>query len=245
MQSPAQPSSGIGGWLPVWIKVFTKPSEQTFLEITQGPQAVAKTAFLWVFLIGTLSTIVSGLLTAILTAAGFSASRWMSAVEKITGTGGGEAAAGASVGGLLLTVCASPLFGAFAVVGFTIGVAIIQWTAKLFGGVGTFAKLAYAVGAVNAPIGLISMVLAPLGALPIIGVCTGFVQLGIVVYSFILEVLAIRAVHGLGWIKALASIFIIPGVLILCSCLVIGALMLSGPAIGDIFSGINSSLVGQ
>jgi hypothetical protein len=32
------------GAFPVWSKVYTKPSEQTFVEITQHPEARAKSA---------------------------------------------------------------------------------------------------------------------------------------------------------------------------------------------------------
>ena len=49
------------GALPVWIKVFTKPGERTFLEITDHPEAKAKSAYIWVFLAGTLSALISSL----------------------------------------------------------------------------------------------------------------------------------------------------------------------------------------
>jgi len=51
------------------------------------------------------------------------------------------------------------------VVLFAIGVALIQWIAKMFGGRGTFEQLAYTFGAIQAPFYLISAVFALLGAI--------------------------------------------------------------------------------
>ena len=47
------------GALPVWTKVLTKPGERTFLEIIDHPEAKAKSAYIWVFLTGTLSALIS------------------------------------------------------------------------------------------------------------------------------------------------------------------------------------------
>ena len=59
---------GVAGWFQVWTKVFTKPSEQTFIEITDSPDAVAKTAYIWIFIAGTVSGIFQPIVRAIYTA---------------------------------------------------------------------------------------------------------------------------------------------------------------------------------
>src|SRR5919109_2538951 len=58
------------GALPIWTKVFTKPTEQTFLEITGHPEAKAKAAYIWVFIVGTLSGLINSLTQLVLSLAG-------------------------------------------------------------------------------------------------------------------------------------------------------------------------------
>ena len=58
------------GALPVWIKVFTKPGERTFLEITDHPEAKARSAYIWVFIAGTLSALIGSLVQFIGTLVG-------------------------------------------------------------------------------------------------------------------------------------------------------------------------------
>ena len=66
-----EPRPGPGAWLPIWTKAVTKPNEMTFAEIAEGPQANSRTAFLWIFIAGTVAALISGLLSALLFAAGF------------------------------------------------------------------------------------------------------------------------------------------------------------------------------
>jgi hypothetical protein len=132
---PSQPP-GPAGWLAVWIKVISQPKEQTFIDITEHPDAKAKTAYIWVFIAGTLSGIIQAFAAAITAATGAA-----SPLQRIPGleqyipqsTGGGGGVGAALIGGL----CSSPLAGLLSVVFFAIGVAIVQWIAKLFGGTGT------------------------------------------------------------------------------------------------------------
>ncbi len=39
--------SGIASWFQIWMKVVTKPNEETFAEITESPQAKTQTALIW------------------------------------------------------------------------------------------------------------------------------------------------------------------------------------------------------
>ncbi len=61
---------GPAGWLPVWIKAVSQPNEQTFVDITEHPDAQPKTAYIWIFIVGTLSAIINGIVQAILVAVG-------------------------------------------------------------------------------------------------------------------------------------------------------------------------------
>jgi hypothetical protein len=224
---PSSGTPGPAGWLPVWIKAVTRPNEQTFIDISESPEAQPKTAYLWIFLAGTLTYLVSGILQAIIVGLGI----------------GTQDGAGAVFGGSLIgAICISPIAGAISVLFFALGVAVMQWIAKLFGGTGTYDKLVYAVGAIYVPISLVSMFLIPFYAIPFLNICVGIFGIGISLYNLFLVTAAIKGVNRFGWGQAIGSMLIVPGSLFLCSCLVIVVLMLMGPMIGNVFSGINQSL---
>ena len=228
---PSSGAPGPAGWLPVWMKVITQPNEQTFIDITGHPDALPKTAYIWIFLVGTLSVIVSGIIQAILVAAGLGGQPAFEGMPAIAG------------GSLIGAICVSPFAGLISVLFFALGVAIVQWIAKLFGGTGTYDKLVYATAAISVPITLISMLLAPFNSVPYLNICTGVLSFGLGIYSLFLQITAVKAVNRFGWGQAAGSV-LLPGlvILVVCSCVVIGTLTLLGPVIGDVFSGINQSL---
>ncbi|MDO9302699.1 MAG: Yip1 family protein [Anaerolineales bacterium] len=232
--TPIMPSSsrepGSAGWLSVWIKAVTQPNEQTFIDITDHPDALPKTAYIWIFLVGTLSMIVSGVIQAALGAAG---------VGGQSGEGMGAVIGGSVIG----AICISPVAGALSVLFFALGVAIMQWVAKLFGGTGSYDKLVYAMAAISVPVTLVSMLLVPFNAVPFLNICTGLLSIGLSFYALFLQITAVKAVNRFGWGQAAGSV-LLPGltILIVCGCIVIGGLMLMGPMIGDVFSEINQSL---
>jgi hypothetical protein len=232
-KTPVQPASGISGWPPVWMKAVTKPRAEAFVEITQGPEATSRTAFIWVFLVGTLSTIVSGLLTAILRAAGFSGTQMIPGLEGLTGAG--AEAGGTSIASLLVTVCVSPLAGVVAMIFFAIGVGIVQWVAKLFGGTGSFDKLAYAVAAISVPFSLVSMVLAPLSVVPYLGICSGLLSFVAGIYVLVLEIMAVKGVNRFGWGPAVGSVLLPSAVLFfVCLCVVLIAASVFGAGLSEL-----------
>ena len=238
---PSQPA-GPAGWFPVWMKAVTQPKEQTFVDITEHPDAKAKTAYIWAFIAGTLSGIIQAFAVAITTATGAG-----SPLQQIPGmeqyfpqaSGGGGGVGAALIGGL----CASPLVGLLSVLMFALVVAIIQWIAKLFGGTGTYEKLLYAFAAITVPFTIISSLFVLLSAIPFVGICTGIFSFGLSIYAIVLEVMAVKAVNRFGWGQAVGSVlipFVI--VLVICACVVIGGLMLLGPAIGNVFNDVNQGL---
>jgi hypothetical protein len=239
------PSSGVpgpAGWLPVWIKAVTQPKEQTFVDITEHPDAQAKTAYLWVFIAGTISGIIQAIAAAIRMAIGAGSQfQQIPGLEKyLPQSTGGSGSVGVSlIGGL----CASPVAGLLSIVFFALFVAIIQWIAKLFSGTGTYEKMLYAFAAITVPFTIVSSLLALLSAIPFVGICTGVISLGLGIYALVLQVMAVKAVNRFGWGQAAGSVFL-PGcvVFILCACVVIGGLMLMGPMIGNVFSEINQGL---
>ena len=229
---------GPAGWLPVWIKAVTRPNEQTFVDITEHPDMSARTAYIWVFIAGTISGIIQAIATTTRMAMGLN-----SQFQQIPGmdqyfpqsTGGG----GAGVS-LIAGLCASPIAGLVSVVLFALVVAIVQWIAKLFGGTGTYDKLLYAMAAITVPFTIVSSLLTLLTVIPYVGICFGIFSLGLSIYALVLQVMAVKGVNRFGWGQAAGSVFI-PGcvVFILCACVVFGGLMLLGPAIRDTFQQIN------
>lgn len=225
---------GPAGWFQVWVTALTKPNEQTFINLTESPNATSKTAFIWVFLAGTIASVFQSILQAIYAATGTTPQLPIPGLEEYTqsvGTG--------SVGSALIGICFSPIAGVITVLFFALFVAVIQWVAKLFGGSGTFDKMVYAFAAISVPFTLISAVLTLFNAIPYVVLCTGLISFGVGIYALVLQVMAVKGVNRFGWGQAIGSIFI-PWLVILlfCCCIVFGLSMLLGPVIGDVFQGM-------
>jgi hypothetical protein len=231
-------TAGIAGWFSTWMTAVTKPNEQTYATLAEHPDARTNNrAFTWVFLAGTVSALISGLLQAILELAGFP--------SPYAGFGdlfGGSVAQGGMLS-LGVAICVSPIAGAIGTLFFAIGVGIIQWVARMFKGTGTFSQLAYTVAAFSVPVSLISSILTPFSAIQYVNICTGLISLGLVLYALVLEVMAVKAVNKFGWGEAAGSV-LLPAVVVCCcvSIVVFGIIGALGPAINDAFNSINQSL---
>jgi len=207
-----------------WIKAVTKPNEQTYAEIGASPDATPGKAYLWVFLASLVSYFFIMGISMIFSAAQY-----------------GTDLTTALIG----IVCAVPIVAAIITGFFALDIAIIQWVAKMFKGTGSYNQLVYAVAAWNAPISLVSGLVGGLSSIPYVGMCLSILSIGLSIYAIVLMVMSVKGVNKFGWGEAIGSV-LIPGIVIglLCGCLVIGILMLLGPAIGDVFSTINQSLGG-
>ena len=235
---PARPS-GISGWFSIWKTAVISRSEQTYARLAEHPEAATPNrAFLWVFLAGTASALISGILQSILAAAGFT-SQTATFTELFGSQGSGIAFY------LGISICFSPVAGALAVLFFAIVVAVMQWVARMFGGVGTFSRLAYPLAAISVPFSLLSAVLTPLNSIPYIVVCTGLISLALGIYAIVLQITAVKGVNHFSWGQAIGSYFL-PSLLLLCCAImpigVIAMMRLLGPQIGNTFSTISSSL---
>lgn len=230
---PSSGAPGPAGWIPVWFKAVTQPNEQTFIDITENPHASPTTAYLWIFIAATLSAMVSGIVQFILVASRLNG---LYGIEEVRSTAGSS---------LIGVICVSPFAGVISVLFFALWFAIVQWVAKLFGGTGSYDKLVYAIAAISVPFTLVSTVLVPLNVVPYLNICAGLLSTGLGFYFLFLQITAVKAINRFGWGQAAGSV-LLPGVVIffVCGCIVIGGLMLLGPAVGDIFSGLNPSLPG-
>jgi hypothetical protein len=209
----------------IWIKALTKPSEQTFAEIANSPDASPNKAYIWL----AISYIVSFFFIMLLT---------------LVRTSGQYGDLGSSLGSSAIAlICGAPIGAVIGVLFFALMTAIIQWVAKLFKGTGSYSKLIYAVAAFTAPIMLVSGVLSALSLIPFIGLCFSVISIGLSIYSLVLWIMAVKAVNQFGWGEAAGSV-LLPGIVIglLCGCLIGGMLTLLAPVIGDVFSTINTSL---
>jgi hypothetical protein len=236
------PAPGAAGWMPIWIKAVTQPREQTYIDITDHPDARSRTALLWIFIAGTLAAIVNGLLQALILAMGFTSQPVIPGLEQY-GLPSGSGTPGLIGTSLVTTLCASPVAGLFSVLGFAISVGLIQWVAKLFGGVGNFDKMSYAIAAISVPFTLLAMLITPFAVVPYLGICTGLISAGVGIYALVLQIMAVKGVNRFGWGAAVGSVFL-PGLVIflLCLCVVLGGLALMGPVIKDVLQQLNGTL---
>ena len=224
------------GAFPVWSRVFTKPTPQTFLEITSHPDTTAKNAYIWVFIAGTFSGLVNGILRFAL-----SMTALRQAAPELDQLSGLRA--GLGFGGVVGTLCAAPLTGLFSVVGFAISVALIHWIARFLGGQGSFDRIAYSLGAITAPVTIVTAFLAPLNVIPYAGFCILPLSIVLGIYVLYLQIAAVKGVHGFGWLEAAIAVFL-PVILLifLCAFTVIGLMRMIGPSINDIFQQIQPNL---
>jgi len=224
-----------------WMAAITKPSESTYAQIAAHPGATVSKAFLWVF----VASLITSFASFISQAAGFG--RQMEFLRQFLPP---EIARELPIGaapsfGVGTVICGAPIGAVFVVLFFAIGVALIQWVAKLFGGTGSFDKLAYTFSAINVPYSVIMAVLTLVGIIPFVGILTGLVGLALFIYAIVLGVLAVKAVNGLDTGKAVGAV-VLPGLVIfflICCCVIAGVALL-GPVIGDTFNSINQSLGG-
>jgi hypothetical protein len=217
------------GAIPVWTKVFTKPRVETFREILQHRDASAKSAYIWMFLVGALAGLMNTMLQFIALMLGI-----QEVTQQLGGLPGSPGVYGA--GGLVWAICSAPSAGVASIIWFAISTGIIHATARFFGGQGTFDKFAYAMGAVATPLGLLSALMIPFNAIPFVVFCTAPIMIVLGFYAMYLQVAAIKAVHQLEWGEAAAAYFL-PGLLLALLCgfgflLVMRAI---GPEINEIF----------
>lgn len=216
-----------------WIAAFTKPKEETYARIAAQPSASSTKAFLWVFLASLLTSLVG---TVASLGGQFDTLRQFLPPEIAREL---PANVGPSIG-FGTVICGAPIGAIFAVLFFAIGTGLVQWVAKLFGGTGTFDKLAYTFSSIAVPYTIVTAVLTLLSIIPFVGILTGLVSFALWIYAIILGVLAVKAVDRLDTGRAAGAV-LLPGLvifLLVCCCIVIGASMLV-PLIGNTFQGFN------
>ena len=238
---PMAPESGSAmSMVETWTAAVTRPNEGTYSQIAAQPGATTSKAFLWVFVASILTSLTS-LIAQAVSFGGQSMFRQLLPPEIAR-----ELPIGSSPAiGFGVVICGAPVGAILAVIGFAIATGLIQWVAKLFGGTGSFEKLAYTFSAISVPFSVVTAVLTIIGIIPIIGILTGLISFALSIYVIVLEVLAVKAVHGLDTGKAAGSV-LLPALvffIFICCCVIVGVALM-GPVIGDVFDSINQSLSG-
>jgi hypothetical protein len=222
---PVVPGSGPEmSLIDTWIAAFTKPNEGTFARIVAQPGATVSKAFLWVFGASLITSFASAIAQL------FSFGRQFGLIQQYLPP---VIARQLPVGeapsfGIGTVICGAPVAAIFAVLGFAIGAALVQWVAKLFGGTGSFEKLAYAFSAITVPFSVITAILTLIGIIPFIGILTGLVSFVLFFYLIVLEVIAVKAVNRLDTGKAAGAV-LLPGLaifLLICCCVIVVAALL-------------------
>jgi len=189
-----------------YIKVLTKPSAQTFAE----EMGKADWTMVWIQLLGL--AILGTILGFIRTAIGLAGSSFVSNNQFNP-----AAILALSVSGSTFSFISVPL-------AFFILVGIQYLLAKAFQGQGTFLTQGYTTLLFQVPIYIASFIL---GFIPFLGGIAGFVLL---IYSWVLNIFAIMAVHRLSAGKASAVVFIplvVVGLLLFLCIFAIAAILIS------------------
>lgn len=197
--------------LQTWGKALTKPNEKTFVEIASSPNAKATTAYLWVFVAGLIQFFLASLVQ----------SQLMGTYLDQLGIESGNFARQGLMSVVVTAICGAPIAAAVSTLFFAIGVFIVQWLAKMFGGRGTSDQLAYTMASITAPYSIVAGVFTLLAAIPYVGLCFSAILTIAGIYIFVLNVMAVKGVNQISWGAAIGSL-LIPGLVIglLCACLI-------------------------
>ncbi len=231
--APNQPMMGPAAPRPffqTWVDALTKPNERTYTEIASASNASSTQAFLWVFMAALVQSVISYLVRG--------------AVERefISRFNSGQNLPVPGFGnGIFGLICGAPIGALILVLFFAISVGVVYLIARAFHGTATFDQLAYVLAAITVPMSLIFAVLSLLAAIPLVGLCFGVLAFLLWIYEIVLQVIAVKAVSHIDMLGAIVSVLALPLVACLClACLIIVGFTALAPAIGNIFSSIQT-----
>jgi len=171
----------------MWGMALFRPSLATYEKIARDSNTGGWAAYFWVFIsgiVGSLFIFIGQLLFSLL---GFSTST-----------------ANPLSGSLGLTLIGVPIVAVVSTLCFGLSTAVTQFAARLLGGSGTQAKMAYVTSAYLAPL---IFVVSLLSIIPIVG----FLAVLLYIYGIGLLVIAVKAVNRFSWRRAIASVAVIVG----------------------------------
>jgi hypothetical protein len=164
-------------WIKVWISVLTRPSVATFERILRDPQASTRRAYLWIFISAFIGVIILNVY-------------WKLGVIP-------HLQLSTMVFSLIL-IC-TPFIALGEVLFLALVVWVTQWIARrIFGGSGTYASMIYAMAAIWAPLTIVAILIS---GIPYVK----YLAYPLPIYTFVLGVMAIKAVNQISWKRAVIS----------------------------------------
>jgi hypothetical protein len=181
------------GWIETWRRVLTQPGEPVFEQEKVNPNGTLQTALIWMLVAGVIAGIfgwIAGMMGASSAAAMLSQMDLPPEVMAQIGP-----MMGMATGGSLAAIITVPL-------GFLIGTFIMHLIAKMLGGQGEYPTFAYLVSTFQAPLTIISSILA---IIPFLGGC---VSVLILIYGYVMSYFAIKVNYNLTSGRAIVAILI-------------------------------------
>lgn len=167
-------------WAEVWTAVLTRPSVATFEEILTDKTAGTRRGFNWIFVSAALSALLSMLITSVQLGAAYMAVS-------------------------LTFVCVTLLSGPLSVLFYAIWIGFTQFTARLLGGrKGAYGELVYAMASFIAPLSFLNIALFLILSASTLSL--NLMNLIVSIFTFVLQVMAIRVVHQFGVGRAVVAL---------------------------------------
>jgi uncharacterized membrane protein len=176
-------------WFAAWRAALTRPSVATYTDLLLDPRASLGRAVAWLF-VSTLLAYLMGLALQTLL--------FPSVLGEILREAGDVAP------GVLLafSLACTPFVAASAIATYLAGFGLVHFIASALGSQGSYTQVVYAHAAYLAPLGMLTTVL---GMIPLINCLT----LPLALYSFGLQLMALKASTRLSWGRVLAVLGIL------------------------------------
>ncbi len=185
-------SAAINGQIPetyscvnAWAYAITHPSVSVYQKLVNDPLACTRRACIYVAIGSSISLVAASLLQSIIFAR--ATNEFDLSIPAYSFS--------------TIVMFALPFAILASVVMLAVSAYVLQRVARLLGGTGGFSKLAYAFACFAAPIGMIVGIFSS-------GPVVFAVVLPLLVYAVLLQVIAVKAVNGFQWGKAILTMLI-------------------------------------
>jgi hypothetical protein len=191
-------------WAEAWWLALTSPTPRTYDNLLADPNAGAVRGMIWiagVTLFSGLFTLLAQQMVSILT--GSPAPVALPEVEGVNSL---------AVFGITL-LCSAPIAALLGVISLVIAAGLFNFCGRVLGGRGSFGEQIFALAAFTAPLSLVTSLLAVLSSIAgVLGNLASLVvsclSLPLGVYTFYLNVVAMKAVQRFGWGRALVAVLL-------------------------------------
>lgn len=212
-------------WLRISMDVLFKPSQQSYAEILNNPAVSTVSVYLWLLVVGTITSIFSSLSQLLYQAFGWS----MFGIELVKPIALNSTLV---ITSLVVSLIMSPIGGITFIITFTVLIALYNWTGRLFKGSGTFTTNLYGIATIMIPVSIISILLMPFYAIPYVNVFVLIFSFILSGYFFYLQAMMIKVVNKFGWGQAIGTLLVpVFASLLLTACILLVFFWFFGDAI--------------